>query len=256
MVILGAPSEIVALCAQMSTSIISIYTGQGFMVAADGRKRNTDTTLIVSDDTQKIFPIEQPGRHLVYAISGTGELTHPGSADVVFDFAKELEVAVNALTDQKLDSLWHYADALSKAFRHLPGTAKAAIKGDEPPTIIYLNGYYGNRPKRAQITLFHDGQAPEVSTRPITRGFPDGLGSQLIAHDLLTYDVLANKCLTDPDSISLSDAIEIAKRWMSAHSAPEAVSIDPMCASIGGRVLISTITPANGFSWVQGPQMA
>jgi hypothetical protein len=236
----------------MSTSIISIYTREGFVVAADGRKYNTDTKRVVSDDTQKIFPIEQPGRELVYAISGTVELTEPGSAEVVFDFAKEINLVVNGLANERLDSLWHYAEALSKALVNLP-VVSGALAGDELPTVIYLNGYYGNRPKRAQITLFHDGQVPEVSTRSLTPGFPDGLGSQLIAHNLLRYDLVANRCLSNPDSINLADAVEIAKSWMAAHSAPEAVSVDPACVSIGGTVLISTITSTDGFRWVQGP---
>jgi hypothetical protein len=253
---LWACGEVVFPLREMSTSIVSIYTGDGFVVAADGRKYNVESECVINDDTQKVFQIKQPDRELVYAMSGTIELTAPGTMEVTFDFSKKIGDAIDELAPEKHKSLWHYAEALSKSLTELPPEATQAVKGDEDPTIIYLDGYYGGQPKRAKVTLFYDGQIPEVTVQSLHRGVPEGLGSPLIWLNLVQSDPIAAKCLNDPDSVSQLDAIEIAKKWMSAHSAPGAVKLDPICKSIGGRILICTVTRTDGFRWVQGPKDA
>lgn len=250
------PQTIRCPCIDMSTTIVRIYTSQGFVVGADGRKYNPDLKEKVDDSVQKIFPIQQPGRQLVYALSGTVDLTPKNSTEVIFDIAAEIDRMVNILAGVRLKSLWHFAGALSEQLTEMPDHAKQAVNGDENPTIIYLDGYYDGRPKRALVKIFYDGQVPEVTTEELPHGYQIGCGSQSIIETLSNEaDNRLAKYRTpswqvDYKDRTLSDAIEIAKCWLSSHCSEEAVTIDPACITMGGRKLISTITRTDGVRWL------
>ena len=79
---------------QMSTSIVRIYTPEGFVIAADGRNYNADTKTVVSDSVQKIFPIEQMGGRLAYTLTGTCEITPRHSNEVTFDLLPWIHEAI------------------------------------------------------------------------------------------------------------------------------------------------------------------
>jgi hypothetical protein len=216
---------ITAPCIEMSTSIVSIYTQEGFVIAADGRNYSLETQSIVSDSVQKIFPIEKPDLCLAYSVSGTAELTPKGSDEVIFDVLARIHEAVEETAKRRSKSLWHFAQALSHAIADFPDKAKQAVIGDEPPTIIFLEGYFEGRPKRTHITIFYDGQVPEVSTDPLTHGRACGVGSNEII-DALKHDhgALAkyrtpSLNVKDSDK-TLTDAVDAARSWMSAHCSP------------------------------------
>jgi hypothetical protein len=40
--------------------------------------------------------------------------------------------------------------------------------------------------------------------------------------------------------------------FIKACSHPRAVEVDSSCKGIGGRITAATITPANGFQWIEG----
>src|SRR5580700_3187858 len=71
----------------VSTVITWFRTVEGFVVGSDGRNSDAETRQIVSDDTQKIFPIEQPpGLRLAYALAGTISMGQ-GPGRIMFDFS-------------------------------------------------------------------------------------------------------------------------------------------------------------------------
>jgi hypothetical protein len=245
-------------CLDMSTSIVRIYTTEGFVIAADGRNYSLETKQIVSDTVQKIFPVEQPGRRLAYSISGTSELTPENSSTVIFDILNAIHEGVESLRDRTLKSLWHYCDALAEVVSDLPQYAESAVIGNEPPTIIYFDGYYDGRPKRACVKLFFDGQVPEISTEELRLGYTIGLGSEEIVKRLaFNSDAALAKYYTPEWAIpyplrTLEDAVELSKSWMAAHCGPEAKSIYDKSMAIGGQVLIGTLTPYRPLEWVPG----
>jgi hypothetical protein len=52
---------------------------------------------------------------------------------------------------------------------------------------------------------------------------------------------------------TLSEAVEIAKQYILACSSPLAMELNPqICKTIGGRILIATITYQGGFKWLEG----
>jgi hypothetical protein len=242
-------------CIDMSTSIVRIYTPEGFVIAADGRNYDLETKRKVSDSVQKIFPIEQPGRRLAYAISGTAELTPQGSTEIVFDVLAAIHASVETLAEETPRSLWHYAQALSERLVELPEHAQRVLSGNEAPTIIFFDGYYDGRPKRAHVALFYDGQVPEVSIDELHPGHPIGVGSNEIIQVLADKDGTLAKYRAPamdvrPENRTLSDAIDVARSWTAAHCGPEAESISPLCVAIGGEVRMCTLTFRAGVQWI------
>ena len=54
---------------EMPTSIVRIYTSQGFVIAADGREYDPKSGNPLSNNIRKVFPIKEPKRALLYALS-------------------------------------------------------------------------------------------------------------------------------------------------------------------------------------------
>jgi hypothetical protein len=77
----------------MSTAIIRIYTHEGFVIGADGRRRRTGDGAIISDTVQKIFPIEEAGRSLAYAMAGVTQIPSEDS-EILFDFIVKAREAI------------------------------------------------------------------------------------------------------------------------------------------------------------------
>jgi hypothetical protein len=240
----------------MSTTIVRIYTPEGFVIAADGRNYNPETKTKVSDSVRKIFLIEESARRLVYSITGTCELTPKESSEVAFDVLARIHNAIAEFAGQNFRSLWRYADALSKSIIDWPEQATQAIIGDEPPTIVFFDGYYDGRPKRAHIKLLYDGQPPVVSIDELKPGHPLGVGSERVLQSILEPNGALARYRTpaidvNPDERTLPDAIAVARTWMSARCCgPEAENIDPGCVSMGGQILMSTLTVSDGFRWI------
>src|SRR5690242_9871498 len=69
----------------MSTAIVRIYTQEGFVIAADGRRRRTRDWKIISDHVQKVFPVVEPGRSIAYAMTGTTQIPAENE-EILFDF--------------------------------------------------------------------------------------------------------------------------------------------------------------------------
>jgi hypothetical protein len=237
----------------MSTAIVRVYTSEGFAIGADGRKYDLETKESF-DSTRKIFWIKEPDRILVYALAGTVEFTAEGTGKVLFSYNAAIGNAVQELAEQRHKSLWHYADAM----KELLVDAASPFEEEAQPTLIYLDGYYEGRPKRAHIRFFHDGeQVPEVSANVLEHGFPTGCGTEEIIKALNERDWRLAKYRTPSwevrnESRTLSNAIEVAKTWLWAHRSKEALEIDPLCAAIGGDLHICTITPSGGIQWVPG----
>ena len=241
---------------EVSTSIVRIYTPEGFVIAADGRNYNADTKTIISDSIQKLFPIERMDVRLAYTLTGTCELTPKGSNEVIFDMLPWIHESIRAVAENKHKSLWHYAQAVSEALIDLPDHASSSVLGDEQPTMIFFDGYYNGRPKRAHIKMFYDGQVPEVSTEELFPGRPVGVGSSEVNEVLKDKNGVLAKYRTpsldlrEDERTTLSDAIDAARSWISAQCSPEAQEIDARCVAMGGQVLMGTITFRDGLQWI------
>lgn len=239
------------LLTDMATSIVRIYTAEGFVVAADGREYNPITKSVGRDNCRKIFTISQERRRFTYAISGTNMLTLPGQRSASFDLLPVIHQVFTNLCDGEFENLEDYCTAAGKAFRSLPA------RQTDIPTILYMDGYSGRTPQRAYINIFHDGRRPERFPEEIHAGSTPGCGSTTI------FNMLANQTRgpiaryrsaswnVRRNERSLSDAIEIAKSWMNAHCSPEAIQIDPVnCMAVGGTAHLCINRPTGEFEWM------
>jgi hypothetical protein len=242
----------------VSTAIVRIYTPGGFVVAAEGRKYEYEKKIVVSDISQKIFPIEEGETRLAYTIGGTVQLTTPND-EVVYDITAAIHSAIDQLVPSEIKSLWHYGEALSKAIQELPPEAVSVVIGTEVPTMISFDGYYKGKPKRATVRMFYDGQEPEVSVDRLRVGYPLGSGSMAVIVALLTGgrpELLASYRSSfaefQYENVTLSQAIEVAKSMVAAQCDPEALKLDPMCIAMGGHIHLCTVTP-DAFRWIIEP---
>lgn len=248
----------------MSTAIARIYTPEGFVVAADGRKIQSDTGAVISDSTQKIFGVEQHGRRFAYAFAGAVQLTGVDGETILFDFLSAVPEALEQLTTERHKSLWHYADSLGEILSDSLERAKEVGDGLDPSTEgsethIFLDGYYEGHPKRVSLRCshhVHEQSKLEPSSNELYPGQPIGYGSEIVLKLLADRDPrFAAYCISpkDPHNVTLPEAISIAENQVRAHFEPEAIRLDgKTCSTTGGNIHIATVTFAKGFRWVPG----
>lgn len=253
----------------MSTAIIAIHTEEGFVIAADGRRKQG--TKLITDSEQKIFLVQRKWDTLAYALAGITTLYEDETLEsLVFDFRQAARSSFAALSKVHPLNFALFAEKLSrrinKALEKL-GKDEPEVKYPDPDgkgTIAHLVvvGYYNRLPIMARIRFFHRNQKvvkrPEVNSyRPIgTRweiSMPTGVGSALLqASDsrLAQYYSPSLKKLASHEPLSLAEAQEVATNCIKACDDPAALSIDPTCDTVGGHIHIATITDAEGFRWI------
>ena len=256
----------------MPTAIIAIHTGEGFVIAADGRKKLGPR--LITDSEQKIFPVQRKWDTLAYALAGIITLYEDGTFEsLVFDFRQAARSSFAALSKVHPLNFALFAEKLSrrinKALEKL-GKDEPEVKYPDPDgkgTIAHLVvvGYYNRLPVMARIRFFHRNQRvvkrPEVNSyRPIgTRreiSMPNKVGYALLkAEDsrLAHYYKPSLRKLAAKEPLSLLEAQEVATTFIKACGDPAALEIDPNCHTVGGHLHIATITEAQGFHWVTPP---
>jgi hypothetical protein len=87
------------------------------------------------------------------------------------------------------------------------------------------------------------------------------VGSDLIWRELLSgnapefnrFRTVGFKKIANNSVVSLPEAIEAARNYIGACAADKARELDLYCQTIGGHTSIATITPVEGFKWVDPP---
>jgi len=244
----------------MPTAIISVFTQETFVFAADGRDYDLERKIVVSDSVQKLYPARYEGGDLVYAFSGTDKIKASGSSEIVFDYIPAAIAAAGELENHKFRSLWHYAEVLKDKLWPLPDAAGAALQThptSQDPFIIFIAGYFKGRPKRVHVTFPHDGQEPDPPSS-------DGLGEGnlcgvypsamiRIVEDAVDGPLAAYR--TKLHAIqTIEEALRASQTFIEALKDPAALTIDPRCVGIGGRVHACTLSSVDGFRWVKEPR--
>jgi hypothetical protein len=246
----------------MATAIVRIYTEQGFVVAADGRTSDANGN-IRSDSTQKIFYITHPQMVLAYAIGGTvGIIQQDG--EVLLDIRSAIHDAMAKASQERRGLDWLSLGVKTSIVENIRNAKKlrrvSPRREAEPTTHLFIDGYYAGEPSRFHIKFCH---GPEF--RGMTNGIalPNtiidnyGYGSPIVMAALDKNDERFREFrpMLITESLSLSDATIIAHNRIRSQFGDVAVAsnLDPMvCRQIGGNILIATVTPDNGFQWVDG----
>ena len=253
----------------MSTAIARFYTPEGFVIAADGRKRDAETHSIVNDNTQKIFGLS--GMQIGYALMGIIELSPEGSKEISFDFCNEIAKSAQDLTGRKSKNLFGYATRLSKPInRRLADARRSGMISPYPVqpskiaerghTIVrlYLDGYYQGIPSRVNVRFFHENQKlsePEIMFHSLNLNGLLTLGPAIVLGLFNNNDerfARYHRYRKNWDG-TLSGAVEECKNYILAFSSPEALEADQEGSSgVGGHTHVATITLASGFKWAPG----
>jgi hypothetical protein len=253
------------------TAVVRIYNGEGFVVAADGLRRD-GTGKEITASQQKIFKIEDADKRFAYAATGVTYIDQGADA---FDVSAEVIRVANALLAKNYDSALRYTEQFGKTLKRSlhQGQKDQRIrefldfgKGELIVSVLFA-GYYTRRPFMSRVALFHqkqDVQPPkiefedlvpsdirvEISGSAKVRGLLlEGVDPRLAAYRSDSWEKVRNK-----QPISLADSLELAKTYIAACADPEAREVDPECAAIGGQIHVATITSTEGFKWVVEPR--
>lgn len=258
----------------MPTAIVRYMTGQGFVIAADGRSRN-ERLEVIADNLQKIFPV--PERPLVAAVYGNAGIGNEGDAEpILVDVASELRRSMEALMGRNMGDLVEYAEKLSRPIYRMLFRVKndgllheypGQSEENEPGSTIahiFLFGYFNGIPSEVDIRFFHRDQRlskPSCQSRRISRSNPEIWGSRAVAQRLFMSDdprftqYRTDKVrVTQAEQLTVTDAVELARNYISACNSDLGRETDPdLCPGIGGHVHIASIRE-QGFQWIEPPQ--
>ena len=248
----------------MATALFSHYTPHGFVIAADGRSSKEDGE-VISESVQKIFQLGGPKRRLAYAMTGALELVG-ADGGIAVDLAEEIKGAANALSRRTFKNPHIFSSTLCAPIlqkirsAHKAGKIEklpegpAQLAGEQGHAIIriVIAGYYDGVPVLTECRIAHHNQKiRDVAIISPTMDEPWRTGVPEVARGLITDPRFA--VYATPLPHKLTDWIVVAKQFVAACGGPEAMEVNPKAAqTVGGRTLIATITPADGFRWVSG----
>lgn len=244
------------------TAIIRIFTPDGFVVAADGRKLDPRNGTVESDEVQKIFPLRHVSGLVAASICGIGGLALDGG--ITLDLRSVLCNAAIAVQSRNAFDLHAYANLLVAEIDPLVRSFQSTTipTSRDTGTSLLLDGLLYGMPARETITITYGSTGTDVRTVqewPLlsVKGYVSEKIWQMLCDDsseiagwLSPYRSVYRRLKTPR---TLTEATELAVAIIKAHCEPEAGAIDPeFCRTIGGRIHIGTLTPARGFEWVSG----
>ncbi len=260
----------------MPTTIMGIYTNQGFVIAADGRKKDSARDLIISDCAQKIWPIQNGKAMLAYALAGDIGVTPKRSSQVIFDFVEEVRKTVESdlMTREQPTTLNAYAELVAQELnlslrRRIEECPNAYFSeesvlarprnsgGGFTFTRVFFYGYHDGYASCATVEFHHIEQRLQEPNVLVAKPPEPGLrahGSKKVLDLIVAGRFRAYKLpRRDWRQLPLSEAIDIAHDLVRAQMSEEARKIDPeVCNGIGGHIHVATITRKDGFTWVPG----
>jgi hypothetical protein len=257
----------------MSTAIISFCTTDGFVIAADGRRRKEGNGKVVSNTVQKIFSIEDGQKNIAYALAGATRYDAE-DGQIPFDFSEESRDAIRTLSSRDFLEPEHYLRKLAyevnksllsamstgrmKGYPTVPSIDPSIPEGTS--ILLFFAGYYKGNQFQSLIRFYHENQVPRWKISPLLLipGEATILGPNIIRHLLWeTNDPRFKKYRrrkpSSPEELTIEEAIKVANNYILAYSDPQAVSIDERCKDVGGHIHIATVTKGEGFRWIIEP---
>ena len=259
------------------TAIAIVDTGNGFLIAADGRVRlddesrrtaSVDVLAQEGDEQQKIFPMEWPYETLAYAFRGTIRDQRG------YDLLKITESQMSGISTRRFQDFRSYLKILGGKINREINEARRNGTLETFPQLrkmertaawhiasLHFCGYFDNAPSLSQIDFFYyrgesqfDVNSPQLRTTQL-------FGSEVVMRAMYRdhpqhiqdsrFAVFVRELSNTP---SLGDAELFARGYIEACSSPLGLEVDePLCKGIGGHIHIATITKEEGFTWVIAP---
>jgi hypothetical protein len=269
------------------TALAYVFSAGGFAIAADGfNVLNTEGLYeVVSRKAQKIFPITGIGREAASSLTGRITLYNKISDKVpVFNFATEFARAAEEIRNQPARDagqfMYEVCSIVQKRLRDVkeqgrlerypsPMGSRLGQRG-RSIVVIFLDGYFNDAPYRSGVRFFHDNQelgfeyAPHsldsasrihlLGSPSVARCLVDAQDTRLRQYRTEAYLRGLQQESLEITTLTLDDAVEIARNYVAACSDLSAIEVDPFCEWFGGHHQIATITPKDGFQWVLRPE--
>lgn len=245
------------------TAIVVISTDDGFIIAADGRGRWSDSELTSTlklpddDNLQKIFHTKCGHNDILYAV--VGWIRDPLGG---YDLIKTMQEATGELRGRQFASLDDFIhaviDPVSGAIRKAMETGHIPIPSDRNEALagMHLASYFNDEPSLGFVQFWSDGRAFRTVQTPPRE--PRFYGSATILYILRTESDERFREYFHPSFRSLEtqktliEAEALARAYIAACSNPIAEEIEPRCKGIGGRVHIARLS-RDGFFWIDPP---
>ncbi len=230
------------------TALVTSYTPEGFVVGADGMRRNQDSGQVETLKAQKIFPIQQEFFVGAYGWAGMTRIFYSNKEP--FDFAAKTNQVIRDYPCERGEGFSEYTERITDEvfellFVHNNNCAIPAdqIRPDEINRVLFV-GYVSREAWLAQIVF------PRFNGHP-WRPHTDRLDKEPQTFAIVSgSEVIWNKypCKEPPDSLTAGATLVRGYIQSCADHQGEYVE----CKNIGGRIHIASVTE-QGFKWIEPP---
>jgi hypothetical protein len=249
------------------TAIVVVTAPWGVLMAADGRMNiDTDTE---NESTQKLFPVIDKARALVYGLAGS-VATGSSLDNLSFDLRKEFKEQTELMSVYNFPSPNEYVASLVQpitsainAVKHFPESNGTASNGGSKIATAIFGGCFGPLIFTALVEFSHSGGE---ATGRIT-SYREGTGQRICYGSgeimKIMYDKYFNPLPNSPlfkyskrlgINPLVSEAKQFATGYIEACCSQEGRSLDSNgCRYIGGHIHVASIKPRSGFQWITPP---
>jgi len=242
----------------MSTAIVWTYIPEGFVIGADGLRREQRTGDVVDWQARKIFSVENEGVLLAYAWAGAVHLLDTENWPAFSFLVASAEAgAVLKVGHGFADYVQRFCGEIAKTLNRAKRSGKLAEYPVVTRTAWGLSlmaeclfvGYFRGEPCMARVQFSHANQVlinPElveavVGARSVATDFRIFSGSEQIYAEI-------KPTLLEPQS--LQDAANLVRGYIQKCSDNRDRLSD--CKDIGGHIHIAAVTMQK-FEWIAAP---
>jgi hypothetical protein len=228
------------------TAIVWQYIPGGFVIGADGRRRESGSGLIETENAQKIYPIKMGDIRLAYAWSGT-TIFHRTDG-VVCDLKTVTDCILQSINSARVTTFSDFIQLFNTGLHAmLLAYIGGAVRTFEKSEIarLLLIGYFKDEPYAVHIIVRHDGN---IVLKPKIKCWSPSVHFDVFSGSKRVYEELIHKIVKEPSS--LGEASELVQDYILVCMKYQDVDAD--CANIGGHIHIGQLTPER-FSWLNPP---
>jgi hypothetical protein len=234
------------------TALSMMYTGNGFLIAADGRCRSDNPESVVektreTDQAQKIFPVETDTLKMAYALVGFAS-NEDGSFETVAELAKQVKL----LEMSRFSNGYQYIHRFCQNIKRAVMKARTDGRITEFPNNDHLEleekgrifrlvflGYFNGLAFWREAKFYHDEQLNTIDVRPddveIIRHLRC-IGPEEIARSMYEVGIVPDPRIAMYRKNRSDGDLEYTASFIRACSDPIALEIDPVCKDIGGHI--------------------
>jgi hypothetical protein len=233
------------------TAIISIYTPNGFVIGADGRRVGRNSETVITESAQKLLYFQSENTRLIYAWRGsTHFLDDQGQA--MFDFLAVSEPILRISSYLERNDFGAFVAVFQRMLyaallQSVSVVGMDFFKGcdDKEVAKMLLSGYFDGNPCEAEISVRHhySGFSEPVVT---AISVPPPMGCNIFSAPQSVIDTFSKRAPESND-----EAITYAREYIKAG----VDSSNSDCEGVGGHIHVAKLTREE-FSWVDPPVSA